>query len=106
MGFDWPDVAPVLAKIDEEIGELRAELDAGAPAGRVAEELGDLLFACVNLGRHAGVDAETALRGANAKFERRFRRVEVLLAERGRVPAGSTLDEMDALWERAKGEER
>ncbi len=106
VGFDWPDAAPVLAKIDEEIGELRAELGAGAPAKRVAEELGDLLFACVNLGRHAGVDAETALRGANAKFERRFRRIEALLAERGRVPAGSTLDEMDALWERAKGEER
>ncbi len=106
VGFDWPDVAPVLAKIDEEIAELRAELDAGALDHRVAEELGDLLFACVNLGRHAGVDAETALRGANAKFERRFRRIEALLAERGRAPAGSTLDEMDALWERAKDEER
>ncbi len=106
VGFDWPEAAQVLDKISEEIAELRAELDSGAPVERVADELGDLLFACVNLARHTGVDAETALRGANAKFERRFRRVEALLAERGLAPADSTLDEMDALWNRAKDEER
>ena len=106
VGFDWPEAAQVLDKIGEEIAELRAELDSGAPPERLADELGDLLFACVNLARHTQVDAETALRGANAKFERRFRRIEALLAERGRVPAGTTLEEMDALWDRAKAEER
>ncbi len=106
VGFDWPDAVPVLDKIAEEIDEMRAELRAGAAPERLADELGDLLFACVNLARHAEVDAESAVRGANAKFERRFRRVEALLAERGRRPADSTLDEMDALWDQAKAEER
>ncbi len=106
VGFDWPDAVPVLDKIAEEIDEMRAELRAGAVPERLADELGDLLFACVNLARHAEVDAESAVRGANAKFERRFRRVEALLAEHGRRPADSTLDEMDALWDQAKAEER
>lgn len=107
VGFDWPDLKPVLAKLREELGELEAELDrADAAPGRVAEELGDLLFACANLARHADVDPETALRGANAKFERRFRRVEALLAARGRAPEDATLDEMERLWEQAKAEER
>ncbi len=105
-GFDWRDVMPVLDKIAEEVDEMRAEVRGGAVPERVADELGDLLCACVNLARHTEVDAEAALRGANAKFERRFRRVETLLAERGRKPDESTLEEMDRLWDRAKAEER
>ena len=103
VGFDWPEAAPIFAKIDEEIGELRAELASGTKA-RIADELGDLLFAVANLARHLEVDPETALRNATRKFERRFRRVETLLAETGRTPADSTLDEMEAQWRRAKRE--
>ncbi len=106
VGFDWPDIAPVLEKIGEEIDEVRAELGAGAAPERLGEEIGDLLFACVNLARHAEADPEAALRRANAKFEGRFRRVEELLAAKGRRPEDLTLDEMDALWDQAKAEER
>ncbi len=105
VGFDWPDIAPVFDKIDEEIGEIRAALDEGASAEEMTDEIGDLMFACINLARHADVDVETALRGVNAKFERRFRRIETLLAADGRAPQGSTLEEMDVLWDRAKAEE-
>ena len=105
VGFDWPDIAPVFDKIDEEIGEIRAALDDGGPPGDLAGEIGDLMFACINLARHADVDAETALRSANAKFERRFRRIETRRAAAGRAPEGSTLEEMDVLWDRAKAEE-
>jgi len=104
VGFDWPSAAPIFDKIEEEITELRAELDANVPA-RIEDELGDLLFAVANLARHLDVDPETALRKATRKFERRFRRVEALLAESGRTPSGSTLDEMEAEWRRAKAEE-
>ena len=96
----------MIEKIGEEIDEVRAELGAGAAPERLGEEIGDLLFACVNLARHAEADPETALRRANAKFEGRFRRVEELLAAKGRRPEDSTLDEMDALWDQAKAEER
>ncbi len=106
VGFDWSELRPVLAKIREELEELEQELDAGAEQGAVEDELGDVLFACANLARHMNVDPETALRGTNRKFERRFRRVESWLSDQGRVPAQSTLEEMDALWERAKQEER
>ena len=105
-GFDWPDVGQVLKKIDEEIVELEHEIDTQAPAERLLDEVGDLLFAVANLARKLGLDPETALRSTNAKFERRFRRIEDWLAESGRVPGQSTLDEMDALWNRAKAEER
>jgi uncharacterized protein YabN with tetrapyrrole methylase and pyrophosphatase domain len=74
--------------------------------GRVSEEIGDLLFAAVNVARLSGVDAETALRDATAKFERRFRRMEAMLAAAGRTPSGSSLAEMDAAWDRVKAEER
>ena len=77
----------------------------GGTAEELTDEIGDLMFACINLARHADVDVETALRGVNAKFERRFRRVEALLAADGRAPEASTLAEMDALWDRAKAEE-
>jgi MazG family protein len=105
VGFDWPNAGPVLDKVEEEAGELRAAL-AAADADRVVEELGDVLFAYANLARHLDVDAEAALRDSNAKFERRFRRIEARLAESGRQPAGSTLDEMDELWNQAKKEEK
>ena len=104
-GFDWPRAEHVLDKIDEEIAELRAAIAGPAAAERVGEELGDLLFACVNLARHLAVDAETALRSANAKFERRFHRIETLLAERGRTLEDAGLEEMDRLWNQAKAEE-
>jgi len=107
VGFDWTEAPPILDKIAEEIGELRSEMTAPArDADRVEDELGDLLFACVNLARHLEVDPESALRRTNAKFERRFRRVEALLAADGKRPEQVTLDVMEALWERAKREER
>ena len=107
VGFDWPDLRPVLDKLREELAELEAEVAAdGAPPERLADEVGDLLFVCANIARHAGVDAETALRGANDKFERRFRRVEALLAEAGKRPENATLAEMNGHWETAKTEER
>jgi MazG family protein len=107
VGFDWGDAAPALDKVEEEVRELRAELRAkGAPQERIDDEIGDLLFAVVNVGRLAGADAETALRRATLKFERRFRRVEALLRARGKTPEQSTLDEMDALWDDVKAEEK
>jgi MazG family protein len=99
IGFDWPQPRPVIAKLVEEIGELEAELEAGADPVRIEEEIGDLLFAAVNLARKLEIDPEAALRGATAKFERRFRRVEALAAERS---AGGDLDALDALWQEVK----
>jgi ATP diphosphatase len=101
-GFDWPDLSPVLAKVDEELRELRAEIDADATRRRLADELGDVLFACVNLARHLGVDPEASLRGTNARFETRFRWIEVTLARRGLRPEDVGLDELDRLWNAAK----
>jgi ATP diphosphatase len=105
VGFDWPDVPPILDKIAEEVDEVQGALASGEPA-RIADEIGDLLFAVVNLARRAGVDPEQSLRGACRKFDRRFRRVEALLAEAGKTPEGSSLDEMEAEWQRAKAEEQ
>jgi nucleoside triphosphate diphosphatase len=107
VGFDWKDAPPILDKIAEELGELQAEMAAPTPdATRLEDELGDLLFACVNLARHLAVDPESALRRTNAKFERRFRRVEALLAAAGQRPEQATLDAMEVLWQQAKREER
>ena len=105
VGFDWPSTAPVFDKISEEIAELRAEIDQGAAPERVADELGDLLFAVVNLARRLAIDPEQALRGTNRKFERRFRGVEERLAVRGKPIADASLDEMEAEWRRVKREE-
>jgi len=105
VGFDWPSVAPVFDKIAEEITELRTEIDRRAAPERVADELGDLLFAVVNLARRLEVDPEQALRNANRKFERRFRSIEERLAARGEPLADATLDEMEAEWQRVKAEE-
>ncbi|MBL8706488.1 MAG: nucleoside triphosphate pyrophosphohydrolase [Rhodospirillales bacterium] len=106
VGFDWPDVRQVLDKLEEEIAELRAEIDQGGKPERVADEVGDLLFVLANLARHLKVDPETALRGCNAKFERRFNFIEQSLAAQGRAPKDATLEEMEALWLRAKLQER
>jgi ATP diphosphatase len=105
VGFDWNDARAVLAKIREEIDEVEAELDAGRPDLAEAE-LGDLMFVVVNLARHLKADPEAALRGANAKFERRFAFIEEALAGEGRKPERATLAEMDALWDEAKARER
>jgi nucleoside triphosphate diphosphatase len=105
VGFDWPDAGPVLAKIEEELAELRAEMAAAAPRARLADELGDLLFAVVNLARHLEVDAEAALRRTNAKFERRFRAIEQALGAAGRKLEDASLAELEALWQQAKATE-
>jgi len=105
VGFDWPDTRQVLDKITEEVEELRAELDAGDRA-RLADEVGDLLFAVANLARHAGIDPETALAGTNGKFTRRFTHIEARLAEADRGPHEAGLEEMEALWQEAKLAER
>ena len=102
VGFDWRHLGPVLAKIEEEIGELRAEIDAAASAARLEAELGDVLFAVVNLGRHLGVDPESALRGTNSRFESRFRAMEAALVTRGLGPADVDLDELERLWVEAR----
>ncbi len=99
--FDWPDAEAVLAKLDEEVAELRAELPE-ADAARLRDELGDMLFVLANLARKLGQDAEACLEAANAKFTRRFNAVEAALAKDGRVPAQSDLAEMDRLWNDAK----
>jgi ATP diphosphatase len=105
VGFDWPDTNAVLAKLDEEISELRAELSAADPA-RLADEVGDLLFVVVNLARKLNLDPEACLRGANAKFLRRFNSVEASLAAEGRTPAEASLADMELAWQAAKKRER
>jgi nucleoside triphosphate diphosphatase len=105
VGFDWNDPRAVLSKIREEADEIEAALDRG-DAGELAEETGDLLFALVNLARHTGVDPEMALRGTNAKFERRFGYIERALVSQERSLESASLAEMDALWDEAKGKER
>ncbi len=103
VGFDWNDPRAVLRKIREEADEIEAALDRGDP-DQLAEETGDLLFALVNLARHVNADPEQALRGTNAKFERRFAYIERALAAQGRSLESASLSEMDALWNEAKGE--
>ena len=104
VGFDWNDPRAVLHKIREEADEIEAALDRGDPR-ELAEETGDLLFALVNLARHVGADPDLALRGTNAKFERRFGYIERALQQQGRSLQSASLAEMDALWNEAKGEE-
>lgn len=112
VGFDWPNLAPVWAKAEEEIAELKVALAernddrvSGASA-KVAEEYGDLLFVMANIARHLRIDPEAALRDANAKFVRRFQSIEQALEREGRRPEDATLDEMDRLWNAAKAAER
>ncbi|MBT9245303.1 nucleoside triphosphate pyrophosphohydrolase [Gemmobacter fulvus] len=105
VGFDWPSTEEVIDKITEEAREL-VEARRSLTEAEVTEEFGDLLFVMANLARHLSVDPEAALRAANAKFTRRFQRIEDWLAEAGRSPGQSDLAEMDALWNRAKAEEK
>ena len=117
VGFDWPTLGPVFDKLREEIDELAEVALPADPRGstpdrsadtqaKVEEEFGDLLFVMANVARHLKLDPEAALRGANGKFMRRFAHIEQRLAEDGRMPEGSTLAEMDALWDEAKARER
>jgi len=102
VGFDWSEAAPILDKIEEEIGELR-EAMAKADAASIKDEFGDVLFALVNFGRHLKLDAEGALAGTNEKFRGRFHHVERALDASGSNLEKATLDEMEALWQQAKG---
>ncbi len=103
VGFDWTETTPVIDKIEEELGELRIEIEAGTiDQARLTDELGDVLFAVANLARHCKVDPEAALRATNDKFERRFGYIERRLADQGRKPAEASLEEMEALWQEAK----
>lgn len=102
VGFDWNQAADVLHKFSEEIAELAEEMDTNAPPERLQDELGDVLFTCVNMARKLDIDPETALRHGNAKFERRFRMIEELLLEQGTTPEQSTPEEMESLWPLAK----
>jgi nucleoside triphosphate diphosphatase len=104
VGFDWSEAAPILGKIREETAEAEAAVGRGDQK-RLLDEIGDLLFAVVNLARHAGADPEIALRSTNAKFERRFGAVERGLEARGKSPAEATLEEMEELWQAAKTSE-
>lgn len=101
VGFDWSEAAPILDKIEEEIGELREALAEGRP-DKITDELGDLIFALVNIGRHVGADPEQALRGTNAKFRRRFKYIEKNLEASGETLEGASLERMEALWQAAK----
>ncbi|HMM75728.1 MAG TPA: nucleoside triphosphate pyrophosphohydrolase [Gammaproteobacteria bacterium] len=105
VGFDWPSLPPVVEKLREETAELDAALAAGDRAA-VAHELGDLLFTCVNLARHLGLDAESTLRAANARFERRFRALETRAVAAGHAPDRLDAAALDALWQAIKAEER
>lgn len=104
VGFDWPDLQPVMEKIEEEWDELKAEIsrpDADA-AAEIAEEFGDFLFSVVNLARHLGIDPEHALRRTNAKFVRRFHHIQRTLQDSERNLESASLDEMEAIWQAAK----
>jgi nucleoside triphosphate diphosphatase len=105
VGFDWAEAEPILDKIEEEVRELREALQTGHPE-KVADELGDLIFALVNIGRHVKADPEDALRGTNTKFRRRFRHIETELEKSGETLDAATLDRMEELWQAAKAIER
>jgi nucleoside triphosphate diphosphatase len=105
VGFDWSTPEPILDKIEEEVAELREALAAGQP-DRVADELGDLIFALVNIGRHVKADPEMALRGTNTKFRRRFSHIETELEAAGETLEAATLERMEELWQSAKAIER
>lgn len=102
VGFDWPGAAPVLAKLEEELAELRAEIDSGAPREKLEDEFGDVLFVLSNLARKLDIDPGSALRRANAKFERRFRWMEQTLAARGGQLTGLPLEVQEQLWSQAR----
>jgi MazG family protein len=102
VGFDWPDAGAVLGKVREETGEIAEAIAAKESEERIGQEIGDLLFAAAQLARHYRLNAETVLREANARFERRFGHVERALAAKGRAPSDAGMDELEALWGEAK----
>jgi len=102
VGFDWPEIRSVLDKVAEEITEVEEVLQTGADRGRLVHEIGDLLLAVTNLARHVDIDPELALHQANNRFEQRFRRLESSLAQQGRNPHETTLEEMETLWQEVK----
>jgi ATP diphosphatase len=106
VGFDWPDAAPVQAKIDEELTELRDEIDAGGDPARLHEELGDLLFSVVNLARHLSIDPEKALRDANRKFQFRFENIEQYVEKQGKTVQECDLETLDRIWNEVKAQAR
>ena len=101
-GFDWPDIAPVFDKLNEEIGELKAEIDTRDNQQRISDEMGDILFASVNLSRHLGVNPEQALRDCNRRFISRFNIVEQLLLEKGKAMEDCSVAELEEYWQQAK----
>ncbi len=101
-GFDWASATEVIPKLEEEVAEVRQAMDRGADDGRLAAELGDLMFSCINLARHLKIDAEMALRTTNTEFERRFRYIEQRLEAEGRKLAATDAETLEALWEEAK----
>ena len=105
VGFDWPEALPVVDKVREELDEVLEAMSENDPQA-IAEEIGDLLFVVTNLARHLNVDAEAALRGANGKFERRFRFIEQTLRAAGKPIENCTLEQLDALWGEAKKQEK
>lgn len=106
VGFEWADIGGAIDKVHEEVDELKQEVADGADKNAMEQEIGDLLFSLVNVCRYLQIDPENALRGTNAKFERRFHYIEQRLKEQGRSPADASLDEMDALWEEGKRQGR
>lgn len=103
FGFDWPELAPVLDKLQEEINEVMAEVNAPTPdQSTIEDEIGDVLFSVVNLARHVEVDAQTALRRASNKFEQRFRQVELIAQQQGQTIRDTSLDELEVFWQQAK----
>ncbi|MCP4996631.1 MAG: nucleoside triphosphate pyrophosphohydrolase [Gammaproteobacteria bacterium] len=106
VGFDWPDVWDVLSKVHEEVSELTGEMEENGSPDRLEEEVGDLLFSCVNLARHLGVDAEQALRRANSKFERRFSGMEQLATAQAAHVGELSVEELDILWTKVKEKEQ
>lgn len=101
-GFDWPDIGPVFSKLDEELGELKQEIPHRNNQQRIADEMGDVLFACVNMARHLDVDPEQALRACNRRFMSRFTIMEKLLYQDGKIVDSTSLDELERYWQESK----
>jgi nucleoside triphosphate diphosphatase len=102
IGFDWPDVEGVIKKIHEELNEVQYEIDNGELAERLHDEIGDVLFACTNLARHLNIDPDSALQSTNNKFKRRFEFIENQVLAQQKLLTDCSLDELDALWDKAK----
>jgi MazG family protein len=106
VGFDWPNIHGVMAKVEKEVAELFEEIESNADQHRIKDELGDLLFACCNLARHLNIDPNEALQGTNDKFTQRFQFVEQQVSLTGKSILDCDLDTLDAYWEQAKKQEK